>query len=117
MYHKRDDRIRSHVFLCVLAYYVYWHMCQRLRPLFEKDGSSKDREWTMENVIEHLGGIRQQQVRVAGAEFEQITQPTEQQQQILDLLGIKNGVEESGKKSAPQGPLPLRNRPLLKPVH
>ena len=89
VYHKKDDRIRSHVFLCMLAYYVYWHMRRRLSPLFEKDGTGKNREWTMENVIEHLGGIRQQHVSVAGAEFEQITQPTEQQQQILDLLGIK----------------------------
>ena len=89
VYHKKDDRIRSHVFLCMLAYYVYWHMKQRLHPLFEKDGKGKNREWTMENVIEHLRGIRQQQVSVAGTEFEQISQPTEQQQQILDLLGIK----------------------------
>lgn len=89
VYHKTDDRIRSHVFLCMLAYYIYWHMYQRLKPLFEKDGSGKDREWTMENVIEHLSGIRKQKVSVAGVEFEQITQPTEQQQQILDLLGIK----------------------------
>jgi len=89
MYHKKDDRIRSHVFLCMLAYYVYWHMRQRLAPLFEKDGWGKDREWTMENVFEHLSGIRKQQVSVAGAEFEQITQPTEKQKQILDLLGIK----------------------------
>jgi transposase len=89
MYHKKDDRIRSHVFLCMLAYYVYWHMRQRLSPLFEKDGIGKNRQWTMENVFEHLGGIRQQQVSVAGAQFMQITQPTEQQHQLLDLLGIK----------------------------
>jgi transposase len=89
VYHKKDDRIRSHVFLCVLAYYVYWHMQQRLQPLFEQDGQGKDREWTMENVLEHLRGIRQQQVRVADVAFRQITQPTEKQQQILDLLGIK----------------------------
>lgn len=89
VYHKKDERIRSHVFLCLLAYYVYWHMRERLRPLFEKDGTGKNRQWTMENVIEHLGGIRQQQVSVAGAKFTQITQPTEQQQHILDLLGIK----------------------------
>ena len=89
VYHKKDDRIRSHVFLCMLAYYVYWHMRQRLIPLFEKDGTGKNREWTMENVIQNLGGIRKQQVSVAGAEFEQITQPTEKQQQILDLLKIK----------------------------
>lgn len=89
MDHKRDDRLRSHVFLCVLAYYVYWHMRQRLQPLFEKDGSGQHRQWTMENVFENLRGIRKQQVTVAGAQFDQITQPTEQQQQILDLLGIK----------------------------
>jgi len=89
VYHKKDDRIRTHVFLCVLAYYVFWHLQQRLQPLFEQDGQGKDREWTMENVLAHLRGIRQQQVRVAGVEFQQITQPTETQQQILDLLGIK----------------------------
>ena len=64
-------------------------MRQRLQPLFEKDGSGQHRQWTMENVFENLRGIRKQQVTVAGAQFDQITQPTEQQQQILDLLGIK----------------------------
>ena len=33
VYHKKDDRIRSHVFLCVLAFYLQWHMQQRLQPL------------------------------------------------------------------------------------
>lgn len=89
VYHKKDDRIRSHVFLCMLAYYLYWHMKQRLQPLFDTDGKGKNRQWTMENVIEHLKGIRQQQVRVGGVEFQQITQPTPDQQHILDLLGIK----------------------------
>ena len=89
VYHKNDDRIRSHVFLCMLAYYVYWHMKQRLEPLFQKDGKGKNRQWTMENVIENLRGIRQQQVSVGGIHFAQISQPTAQQQQILDLLGIR----------------------------
>lgn len=26
MHHKRDDRIRAHVFLCMLAYYLQWHL-------------------------------------------------------------------------------------------
>jgi transposase len=89
VYHKKDDRIRAHVFLCMLAYYVYWHMKQRLQPLFEKDGRGKHRQWTMENVIEHLRGIRKQQVSVGGARFEQISQPTPQQQEILDLLKVR----------------------------
>jgi hypothetical protein len=43
----------------------------------------------MEQVIAQLQGIRKQQVSVRGAQFEQITLPTAQQQQILDLLGVK----------------------------
>ena len=89
VYHKNDDRIRSHVFLCVLAYYVYWHMKERLAPLFAQDGRGKLREWTMEKVLQVLAGIRQERVQVAGTEFYQVTQPNAQQQQILDLLKIK----------------------------
>jgi hypothetical protein len=41
VYHKTDDRIRSHVFLCTLAYYLQWHLKQRLEPLFAADGTHK----------------------------------------------------------------------------
>lgn len=89
VYHKKDERIRSHVFLCVLAYYVQWHMQQRLQPLFKADGEGKNREWTVENVIERLMGIRKQRVKVAEVEFDQVTQADPEQQKILDLLKVK----------------------------
>ena len=89
VYHKKDPRILSHVFLCVLAYYLLWHMEQRLQPLFEQDGRGKHREWTMENVLERLKGIRRQRASVNGVEFDQVTQPEEDQQKILDLLKVK----------------------------
>jgi transposase len=89
VYHKKDDRIRSHVFLCVLAFYVQWHMQQRLQPLFDADGEGKNRQWTVENVIERLMGIRKQRVKVAGVEFDQVTQPDLEQQKILDLLQVR----------------------------
>jgi transposase len=31
--HRRERRVRAHVFLCMLAYYVEWHMRQSLAPL------------------------------------------------------------------------------------
>jgi len=32
------DRVRAHILLCMLAYYVEWHMRQRLAPiLFDED--------------------------------------------------------------------------------
>ena len=37
IYHSNDDRIRSHIFLCVLAYYVEWHMREMLRPVLFED--------------------------------------------------------------------------------
>jgi transposase len=89
VYHKKDDRIRSHVFLCVLAFYLQWHMQQRLKPLFESDGEGKNRQWTVENVIERLRGIRKQQVKVAEVEFDQVTQADQEQQRILDLMKVK----------------------------
>src|SRR6266700_3822134 len=33
IYHHLADRVRAHVFLCMLAYYVEWHMRQALAPL------------------------------------------------------------------------------------
>jgi transposase len=89
VYHKKDDRIRSHVFLCVLAFYVQWHMQQRLQPLFEADGEGKNRQWTVANVMERLMGIRKQRVKVGDVGFDQITQADEEQQKILDLLQVK----------------------------
>ena len=37
IYHHKDDRIRAHVFLCMLSYYVEWHMRQRLREVLFDD--------------------------------------------------------------------------------
>ena len=89
VYHKTDDRIRSHVFLCVLAYYLQWHMTQQLHTLFESDGKKENRFWTFENVIERLKSIRQEEVQVAGTVCKVITQLDEDQKKIFNLLGIK----------------------------
>ena len=38
VFHYTADRVRSHVFLCMLAYYVEWHMREALAPmLFGED--------------------------------------------------------------------------------
>ena len=37
IYHRKADRVRAHVFLCMLAYYVEWHMRQALAPILFDD--------------------------------------------------------------------------------
>jgi Transposase DDE domain len=37
VYHWNEDRVRAHVFLCLLAYHLEWHMRQTLAPLLFDD--------------------------------------------------------------------------------
>jgi len=37
IHHRRDDRVKAHLLLCMLAYYVMWHMANRLAPVLFKD--------------------------------------------------------------------------------
>ena len=37
IHHRREDRVRAHIFLCMLAYYVEWHMREAWRELMFAD--------------------------------------------------------------------------------
>ena len=41
--HHLEDRVRAHIFLCMLAYYVKWHMMEAWRPLLfcDEDQAAK----------------------------------------------------------------------------
>jgi transposase len=42
--HRSEDRVPAHIFLCMLAYYVEWHMRRALAPiLFEDEELERDR--------------------------------------------------------------------------
>jgi hypothetical protein len=43
IYHYREDRVRAHLFLCLLAAYVAWHLERALAPLLFRDGSPPER--------------------------------------------------------------------------
>ena len=88
VYHQLDLRIESHVFLCMLAYYLQWHMQQKLAPLFESDGAGKDRRWTWAGVLERLKGIRRQTVTMHGTAVPLTSRPDEEQKRLLDLLEV-----------------------------
>ena len=48
IHHRNEDRVRAHIFLCMLAYYVEWHMRRALAPLLfddhDKAGAAERRE-------------------------------------------------------------------------
>lgn len=44
IHHRIEDRVRAHIFLCMLAYYVQWHMMEAWRPLLYADEDQKAKE-------------------------------------------------------------------------
>lgn len=89
MFHHKDARIESHVLICMPAYWLQWHLLERLAPLFDQDGEGSDRRWTLDGVIERLKGIRQEIVRFGGVDCLRTTTPDEEQQHLLNLLNVK----------------------------
>lgn len=89
IYHKTDDRIKCHIFLCMLAYYLMWHAKQRLAPLFETDQEGQNKKYTFEHIIERLKSIRKERVEIEGIATTVITECDEEQQTILNHLNVK----------------------------
>lgn len=51
VYHWLEDRVRAHVFLCMLAYYLEWHMRQRLAPMLFDDADREEAEALRTTVV------------------------------------------------------------------
>src|SRR3974390_78727 len=51
VYHWLADRVRAHVFLCMLAYYLEWHMRQRLAPMLFDDTDKETAEALRASVV------------------------------------------------------------------
>jgi len=37
IFHRKENRVRAHIFLCMLAYYVEWHLRKALAPILFED--------------------------------------------------------------------------------
>lgn len=50
IYHRTEDHVRAHIFLCMLAYYVEYHMRKSLSPLLFEDEQLDERRMTRDPV-------------------------------------------------------------------
>lgn len=51
IHHHLADRVRSHVFLCMLAYYVEWHMRKALAPILFDDDDPRAAQAQRSSVV------------------------------------------------------------------
>ncbi len=54
VYHWREPRVRAHLFLCMLAYYLEWHLRQRLAPILYGDHDRAAAEAERPSIVQPL---------------------------------------------------------------
>jgi transposase len=51
IHHRLPDRVRAHILLCMLAYYVEWHMRQRLAPMLFDDDDKPQAQAARRSIV------------------------------------------------------------------
>jgi hypothetical protein len=51
IHHRQPDRVRAHIFLCMLAYYVEWHLRRAWAPILFDDHDKAAGEARRKNVV------------------------------------------------------------------
>jgi len=57
IHHRTEDHVKAHVFLCLLAYYVEWHMRKALGSLLFADDELDRTRWTRDPVAPALPSV------------------------------------------------------------
>ena len=86
VFHRLQDRVRAHVFLCMLAYYVQWHIERDLEDLQQKYPQEYG---SLRLVFERIQTLQLNTVQVRNQTFRQVTEPDLWQKKILDALGVR----------------------------
>ncbi len=51
LFHWRTPRVRAHVFVCMLAYHVEWHMRQKLAPMLYDDADREAADALRQSIV------------------------------------------------------------------
>jgi transposase len=115
IHHRLEDRVKAHVFLCMLSYYLAWHLRQAWKPLLfddehppvqpdpvakarrsaqaeqkarSKRTTSGERCHSLPTLIDELATRTRNTIRLqhSRASFDQLTQPTPTQARALALI-------------------------------
>ncbi len=109
VYHWLTDRVRAHVFLCMLAYYLEWHMRQRLALLLYDDTDKDAAEAQRSSVVAKAG-------RSPAAVTKQTTGRTEDGLPVHSFRTLLNDLATLTQNTlvtaiAPEQPFTLTARP------
>ena len=102
IYHRLPDRAQAHIFLCMLAYYVEWHMREKLAPLLFDDEEPEIAQELRDSVVQPA---KRSPSALCKASTRQTAEgfPVQSFQTLLQNLGtiIKNRVQPKLSPSSP----------------
>jgi transposase len=115
IFHYLSERVRAHVFCCMLAAYITFHLRQALAPLTytdehiphrtdpvtparrspsatTKDTTKKTPDGlptrSFRDLLEHLSHLNRETINFTGQRINKITNPTPTQRRAFELLGV-----------------------------
>lgn len=117
IHHRLKGRVEAHVFVCMLSYYVVWHMRQALAPILFQDEFPEQAErpsevapatrsahamrkvqagrtddglplHSMETLLQDLATLTKNRIRIGTATFERLASPTPLQRRAFELLKV-----------------------------
>jgi Transposase DDE domain len=113
IYHHLEDRVRSHVLICMLAAYLTWHLRRAWAPLTFTDETPPERTdpvapsrrspaaatkastgvdaqrrpvRSFTGILDHLGTLTRNTTRIAGTTIDILATPTTTQRRAFELL-------------------------------
>lgn len=95
IHHRLADRVRAHVFLCMMAYYVEWHMRQCLAPILFDDEDKEIANDLRKNVVAPAGRSAKAKRKAAWKRTEEDDLPVHSFQTLLADLAtiVKNQIQ------------------------
>ncbi len=120
VHHRLEDRVRAHVFLCMLAYHIQYELAARLAPMLftddtpiapadpiapaqrspaarQKAGSARTQDGlpahSLPDLLAELGTLTRNTLRIGDSQhtFTRHSTPTELQAKALELIGVHAG--------------------------
>jgi transposase len=99
IHHLWPDRVRAHILLCMLAYYVEWHMRQRLAPILFDEDDQPQAQAARQSIVAPAQ-------RSAPAQLKALTKPTSEGAKVHSfqtLLGdlatiVKNRIQPTDQQ-------------------
>jgi transposase len=52
IFHRLEEMVKAHLFVCLLAYYVQWHMERKLAPLLYRDEALREQKARRESPVD-----------------------------------------------------------------